>query len=136
MGNHQELICEALEARGRAYAPYSNFPVGAALLTESGEVYSGVNVENASYGMTICAERSAVFAAVSRGLRDFTAIAIATSGAHAPCGACRQVLAEFAPDLLVLLVDADRSEQPPCELRLSELLPYSFRFDGPKDAAH
>jgi cytidine deaminase len=130
-GNHQGLIREALEARGRSYAPYSKFAVGAALLTVSGQIVSGVNVENASYGMTICAERAAVFAAVSQGLREFTAIAIATPGGHAPCGACRQVLAEFAPDLLLLLVDANHSEQTPRELRLSELLPHGFRFSGP-----
>jgi cytidine deaminase len=126
-----ELIQAALNARRDAYAPYSKFAVGAALLTSAGEIVSGVNVENASYGLTICAERSAIFAAVSQGMREFSAIAIATAGGHAPCGACRQVLNEFAPDLLVLLVDSDHSEKPPRKLRLSELLPHSFHFRGP-----
>jgi cytidine deaminase len=128
---YQNLILAAIEARRHAYAPYSKFEVGAALLTSTGEIVSGVNVENASYGMTICAERSAIFAAVSLGMRDFTAIAIATAGGHAPCGACCQVMSEFAPDLLVLLVDSDRPEQPPRQLRLKELLPHSFEFKGP-----
>lgn len=126
----QEIIRAALDARASAYAPYSKFAVGAALLTNGGSIIAGVNVENASYGMTICAERSAVFAAVSQGMRDFGAIAIATAGGQAPCGACRQVLAEFAPDLLVLLVDADHPEQTPRRLRLSELLPHGFKLGG------
>lgn len=125
------LVQAALDARHRAYAPYSRFEVGAALLTAGGEIISGVNVENTSYGMTICAERSAIFAAVSQGMRDFTAIAVATPGGHSPCGACRQVLAEFAADLPVLLVDADHPEQAPRLMRLSELLPYSFYFSAP-----
>ena len=125
------LVQAAIDARRHAYAPYSQFAVGAALLAVTGEIVSGVNVENASYGMTICAERSAVFAAVSRGQREFTAIAVATPGGHSPCGACRQVLAEFSPDLLVLLVDSDHPEELPRQLRLSELLPHSFHFSGP-----
>src|SRR5690606_922023 len=128
---YSELIQAALDARRLAHAPYSKFAVGAALLTANGEIISGVNVENASYGMTICAERSAIVAAVSQGFREFVAIAVATPGGHSPCGACRQVLAEFTPDLLVLLVDADNPDQPPQQLRLSELLPYSFHFSGP-----
>jgi cytidine deaminase len=125
---HHNLVRAALDARRHAYAPYSHFAVGAALLTVDGEIVTGVNVENASYGMTICAERAAVFAAVSRGSREFEAIAIATPGGHAPCGACRQVLAEFAPDLVVILVNADQPEQSPQQVRLIELLPHSFRL--------
>lgn len=129
------LLRAALDVRRHAYAPYSKFAVGAALLTTSGEVVSGVNVENASYGMTICAERSAIVAAVSQGIREFTAIAVATPGGHAPCGACRQVLAEFAPDLLVLLVNVDRPDQAPRQLQLSELLPHGFQFSAPGGGA-
>lgn len=125
------LVQAALDARRHAYAPYSRFAVGAALLTAGGEIISGVNVENASYGMTICAERSAIFAGVSQGMREFTAIAVATPGGHSPCGACRQVLAEFAADLPVLLVDADHPEQAPRLLRLGELLPHGFHFSAP-----
>ncbi|MEX2169393.1 MAG: cytidine deaminase [Pirellulales bacterium] len=128
---HSDLTQAAIEARRQAYAPYSQFAVGAALLTASGEIISGANVENASYGMTICAERTAIFSAVSRGLREYTAIAVATPGGHSPCGACRQVLAEFAPDLLILLVDSNHPDQAPRQLRLSELLPHSFQFSGP-----
>ena len=98
-----DLMTEALEARKKAYAPYSNFTVGAALLCDDGTVVPGVNVENGSYGLTLCAERSAVAAAVTRGLRDFRAIAVVadTAGPVRPCGACLQVLAEFSPDLTV-----------------------------------
>lgn len=135
---YQELIQAALDTRRNAYAPYSQFAVGAALLTSSCDIVSGVNVENASYGLTTCAERSAIFTAVSKGMREFTAMAIATAGGHAPCGACRQVLAEFAPDLIVLLVDSDHPDRTPLELRLSKLLPHSFqlgesRGDWPTD---
>jgi cytidine deaminase len=125
---HRDLVEAAMEARRHAYAPYSRFSVGAALRSTSGEMVTGVNVENASYGMTVCAERSAVFAAVTHGFREFEAIAVATSGGHAPCGACRQVLAEFAPDLVIILVDADHPERVPYEVRLCELLPHSFHL--------
>jgi cytidine deaminase len=123
----QQLIDAALTARHAAYAPYSKFKVGAAVLAESGEIFSGCNVENASYGLTICAERSAVFAAVAAGLQKFAAVAIATRGGHFPCGACRQVLIEFGDDIAVLLVDADQPAQV-AELSLSALLP--GKFDG------
>jgi cytidine deaminase len=97
----QELVDQAVEARKKAYAPYSRFKVGAALLGKSGKIYLGCNIENASYGLTCCAERTAIFKAISEGEQDFEAIAVATSNGVAPCGACRQVLSEFAPDLIV-----------------------------------
>jgi cytidine deaminase len=99
------LIQAAIEVRERAYAPYSNYPVGAALLMEDGRIITGVNVENSSYGLTICAERTAVTKAVSEGYRKILAVAIATDNAGSPCGACRQVLTEFADDVPVYLVD-------------------------------
>ena len=103
-----ELLDEADRARSRAYAPYSRFSVGAALLSASGRVFHGCNVENASYGLAMCAERTALFKAVSEGEREFVAVAIsAGKGRPAPpCGACRQVLHEFAPDLRVHWRDA------------------------------
>lgn len=123
----QELIDAAIEARGRAYAKYSNYQVGAALLGGDGQIVTGCNVENVSYGLAICAERAAVFNAVASGMRSFAAIAVATDGGASPCGACRQVLAEFCDDLLVLLVDA--SEQTPTvEVRLKDLLPGRFEL--------
>ncbi|YCM44202.1 cytidine deaminase [Verrucomicrobiaceae bacterium 227] len=120
----QELILQALEARRNCYAPYSKFPVAAALLGSSGKVYRGVNVENASYGLTICAERVAIGSAVSQGEQSFAKIAIVVKGGGSPCGACRQVLNEFAPDLQVLM--ADEAGQLIREARLSELLPEAF----------
>jgi cytidine deaminase len=100
-----ELLDLARKARSQAYVPYSNFPVGAALLTRDGRVFLGCNVENASYGLGCCAERTAIFKAVSEGAREFVAIAVVadTPGPVSPCGACRQVMAEFAPDMTVLL---------------------------------
>jgi len=103
----QELIAAAVAARQWAYAPYSKFLVGAALLTESGKIYDGINIENAAYPSGICAERVAVFKAVSEGERKFVAIAVSTSNAGSPCGACRQVLAEWGLDTIVLLCDAE-----------------------------
>lgn len=99
------LIEMANEARGRAYAPYSNYRVGAALRTTDGRIFTGVNVENAAYPTSICAERVAVFKAVSEGEQRFEAIAVVTEGGGSPCGACRQVLAEFGLDTLVLIAD-------------------------------
>ncbi len=101
---YDSLLAEAREAMAHAYAPYSGFRVGAALLAEDGSVHSGCNVENASYGLTICAERAAVAGAVARGAKGFRAVAIVSDGDRAvpPCGACRQVLAEFASDMVVL----------------------------------
>ncbi len=123
----QRLIDAALAARMHAYAPYSKFLVGAAVLADDGTITSGANVENASYGLTVCAERVATTAAVSKGARKLRAVAIATSGAASPCGACRQVLAEFGASMDVLLVDAD----DPAVVRtttLDQLLPDQFEF--------
>ena len=121
---NEALLAHAATARRAAYAPYSNFQVGAALLTATGEVFTGCNVENASYGLTICAERVAVGHAAAAGHREFTALAVSLPGAGSPCGACRQVLNEFAPELPILLGDEDGSL-----VRLTslpELLPAAF----------
>jgi cytidine deaminase len=122
----RELIEAALQARARAYAPYSSFPVGAALRDHDGVVHTGVNVENASLGLSICAERNAVFAAVAAGARAFEAVAIVAGDGTPtpPCGACRQVLGEFAADLRVLLATPSGTV---VVHRLSELQPFPFR---------
>ena len=124
-----ELINAALSAMKNAYAPYSGFFVGAALLANDGEVYTGCNVENASYGATCCAERTAVFRAVSEGKRSYRGIAVvggkggSVSSFCTPCGICRQVMAEFAKkDFFVLLYDGKKTQKLP----LAELLPHSF----------
>lgn len=121
----RELIQVAQEARQWAYAPYSNYAVGAAILTASGRVYDGVNVENASYPNGICAERTAIFKAVSEGERRFLAIAVVTENGGMPCGACRQVLAEFGMDTIVLIADAQGDLLQ--ETDLIALLPGAFR---------
>ena len=123
----RKLLAAAKSAQPNAYAPYSRFRVGAALLTKSGKIYTGVNVENASYGLTICAERVAVFKAVSEGHRKFAAIAVvAPSNALSPCGACRQVLAEFG-EMVVLCADSRNPRRFRLYL-LSELLPHAFKL--------
>ncbi len=119
----QTLIAAARQVYQSAYAPYSGFSVGAALRTHSGRVFTGCNVENASYGLTICAERVAVAKAVSEGERDFETIAVVSRGGVTPCGACRQVLAEFNPDLRVIVTDLEGNAR---EFRLAELLPEAF----------
>ena len=124
----EKLITTALAAREWAYAPYSGYKVGAALLTASGRIYDGTNVENAAYPSSICAERVAVFKAVSEGERHFEAIAVATQNGGAPCGACRQVLSEFGRDTIVLIV-ADEGKVVR-EATVAELLPNAF---GPGD---
>jgi len=125
------LVAAAVEARGRAYAPYSGFAVGAALLSKGGRVFTGCNVENASYGLTMCAERVALFRAVAEGVREFLAIAVACGEAPcAPCGACRQALYEFAPDLRVIMADGEGRTWNAASL--SELLPAAF---GPQSVA-
>lgn len=121
----QDLIQHAIEARKWAYAPYSNYAVGAALLAESGRVYSGVNVENAAYPTGICAERVAVFKAVSEGEREFSAIAVVTANGGTPCGSCRQVLSEFGLDTCVII--ADEQGRIVLETDVASLLPGAFR---------
>jgi cytidine deaminase len=124
----EEMLAAARAAFKNAHAPYSNFRVGSAVLTERGAMYSGCNVENASYGLTICAERNAIFAAVASegsGMR-ITAVAVATErdGPCAPCGACRQVIFEFGPDALVLFRGQSGTEQ----VEIAKLLPEGFRL--------
>jgi cytidine deaminase len=118
----RELIQAAREVRKRAYAPYSKYRVGAALRGASGQIYTGANVENASYGLTICAERSAIVKAISEGERKFTAIAVVTSTGATPCGACRQALAEFG-DMCVLVADGRGHVET---YMVSELLTHGF----------
>ena len=122
---HTKLIQAALAAREQSVAPYSKFKVGAALLTASGETISGANVESASYGLSCCAERVALFKALTDGQRDFTAIAIASLGGAAPCGACRQLLAEFAGQAEVILIDSE-SPDTPTITSMGDLLPNAF----------
>jgi len=119
----RELLDAARAAWERAYAPYSHYAVGAALRGQSGRIYPGVNVENAAYPMTICAERSAVVSAVSGGEREFTAIAVVTANGGTPCGACRQVLLEFAPGLRVIVSDLSGNATT---YTMLDLLPHSF----------
>jgi cytidine deaminase len=122
-----ELIVRAARARRQAYTPYSHYAVGAALLGKSGTVYTGCNIENAVYGLTICAERVALFKAVSECEREFEAIAVVTSNGGPPCGPCRQVLAEFGAQMRVLIATPD---QLISETRVADLLPHAF---GPQD---
>jgi len=120
-----QLIQAASDARQWAYAPYSNYPVGAALLTASGRVYDGVNVESAAYPTTMCAERVTIYKAVSEGERNFVALAVVTANGGSPCGSCRQVLAEFGLDTLVVVADAEGKIVG--EMTVGELLPGAFR---------
>ncbi len=119
-----DLIKLALSARQKTYSPYSNYAVGAALLTKSGAVYLGANVENASYGLTICAERTAIFQAILDGHRDFERIVVATRDGGSPCGPCRQVMAEFSLDMIVTIVN--EKGEIAAEGTVLELLPYAF----------
>lgn len=124
--SQEELIHRAQQIRQRAHAPYSGYKVGAALLSASGKIYAACNVENASYGLSVCAERNAIYKAVSEGEKNFTAIAVATENGAPPCGACLQVLAEFVADFAgftVILVDAEGHTQ---SLTLKELFPHGF----------
>jgi cytidine deaminase len=118
------LIDAAIAASRRAYAPYSRYHVGAALHAVNGTVYQGCNIENASYPVTICAERVALVKAVSEGTREFETIAVVTSNGGSPCGMCRQMLFEFAPNLRVLIADMDGNLHH--DLRLSEMLLHGF----------
>ena len=127
MKTQQQLIDHASKVRENAYAPYSNYAVGAALLLDNGDIITGVNVENSSFGGTVCAERSAVFTAVSQGFRNFKSIAVVTDSSPpaAPCGFCRQVLAEFAPDLPIIL---SNTKGEITEINLNALLPMQFKL--------
>jgi cytidine deaminase len=131
MHNTDALVQAAIEAREEAYAPYSHFHVGAAVVTAEGVIYTGCNIENASYGATVCAERVALFKAVSEGARDIEAIAIVYSADQLarPCGICRQVLAEFNPRMRVVCANTEGE----CEVcGLDDLLPFGF---GPGNLA-
>lgn len=126
--NKKELIRKALEAQQKAYVPYSNFKVGAALLTEDGEVFTGCNIEIASYSPTICAERTAIFKAVSEGHKTIKTIAIVGDSNYTyPCGVCRQVIREFGKNATIIVANSEENYR---EYKLDELLPYSF---GPED---
>jgi cytidine deaminase len=127
----QSLIQTAIDATRHAYIPYSHYPVGAALRAVDGTVYSGCNVENASYPVTICAERVALVKAVSEGQRAFDMIAVVTNNGGSPCGMCRQMLYEFSPDLRVILADTNGAVVYDCIL--SDLLPRGF---GPRSLPH
>ena len=128
----QDLVRRAIAARRLAYVPYSNFPVGAAILTRSGKIYRGCNVENASYGLTVCAERVVIWKAISEGETEFVALAVATNIGGSPCGACRQVMAEFAPDMPVLIANLSGLTTA---TSVAELLPLAFRPEHLQQAA-
>jgi cytidine deaminase len=120
----QSLVDLANSARQKAYVPYSHYPVGSALRTKTGRIFTGVNVENAAYPQTMCAERVAIFKAVSEGAKDFEVITVVTDNGGSPCGGCRQVMAEFSLDAIVIL--ADGSGKITRETTVSELLPDAF----------
>lgn len=124
--HEDELIAAAANARVHSYSPYSRYAVGAAVLTSSGRIFAGCNVENASFGATVCAERVALWKAVSEGEREFVAIAVVTVNGGSPCGLCRQVMAEFAPRALVIVVDQAGRRRT---MTVEELLPDRFRPD-------
>ena len=123
--NYKSLAKKAVEAKSKALATYSNFHVGAALLTEDDKIYTGCNIESSSYSLTICAERTAIFKAISEGERKFKAIAIAgdTEGFISPCGACRQVISDLCGDIDVALVNSKNETKV---MKTSELLPFAF----------
>jgi cytidine deaminase len=123
----QSLVDLANIARQRAYAPYSHYPVGASLRTKTGRIYTGVNVENAAYPQTMCAERVAIFKAVSEGEKEFEVITVVTDNGGSPCGGCRQVMAEFGLNTIVLM--ADGSGRIVKETTVKELLPEAFTPD-------
>jgi cytidine deaminase len=118
------LVNLATEARRRAYTPYSNYQVGAVLRTKSGRIFTGVNVENAAYPMTMCAERVAIYSAVAQGERELEVIAVVTSNGGSPCGGCRQVMAEFGLDIIVII--ADTNGQVLDQTTVKGLLPGAF----------
>ena len=121
--SREELVAQAVRAREHAYAPYSGYKVGAALLGKSGRVYTGCNVENAVYPLCTCAERTAVVKAVSEGESEFVALAVVTRNGGTPCGSCRQTLREFGEDIVVLIADTTEAYR---ETTVAELLPASF----------
>lgn len=121
-----QLVRQANQVRQNAYAPYSGYAVGAAVLTADGRIFTGVNVENASYPNGVCAERVAIYKAVSEGERNFLAIAIVTENGGTPCGFCRQVMAEFSPQMLVLIANAQ--ETIIMETTVEALLPHAFEY--------
>ncbi|MBI3158053.1 MAG: cytidine deaminase [Chloroflexi bacterium] len=123
----ERLVQSALDAQKWSYSPYSRYPVGAAVLTRSGRVYDGTNIENAAYPVSICAERVAVFKAVSEGEHEIEAVAVVTRNGGAPCGSCRQVLAEFGLEAIVLI--ADQAGEIRQETTVSALLPGAFTPD-------
>jgi cytidine deaminase len=123
----RSLFDAALNARRNAYAPFSRFTVGAALIDATGMIHVGCNVENASYGLTVCAERVALLSAVASGRQGFLGLAVAAAEGPTPCGACRQVLAEFCQDLPIWLIDAQRPDRV-VETSLQELLPLRFGY--------
>lgn len=127
--NKEQLIQLAKDVRANAYVPYSNFPVGAVLVTESGKIYTGTNVENSSYGLTICAERNAIFKAVSEGERRFTTLVVVadTDKPCMPCGGCRQVIREFGSEIKIIATNLSGQIK---ENTIAELLPDAF---GPED---
>jgi cytidine deaminase len=122
------LISRAIQAREKAYAPYSHYRVGSALLTASGKIFTGANIENAAYPTGMCAERVAVFKAVSEGETEFSAISVVTDNGGSPCGSCRQVISEFGLDTLVIIASTDGHVI--AEATIAEMLPAAFR---PKD---
>lgn len=125
--NPDRLVSAARRALGNAYAPYSHYSVGAAVLAEDGQIYTGANVENAVYPLTLCAERVAIFSAIAAGNRGILALAVATSNGGAPCGACRQAMREFGPQSMpVFIADAQGNYRT---RTLAELLPDSFSAD-------
>lgn len=124
----QALIRAARAAREKAYAPYSGYAVGAAVRTADGRVFTGCNVENASYGLSVCAERTAVFSAIAAGARQIVAVAVCTPDGGTPCGACRQALIEFAPQPDRCAVWIVKPDEIVANYTLAELLPYHFRL--------
>lgn len=124
MKKMKNLIEEGNKIRKNAYVPYSKYPVGAALLGKSGKIYTGANIENAAYPVTMCAERVALFKAVSEGEREFEAISVVTNNGGSPCGSCRQVLAEFGLDMIVYIADGEGNLKQ--ETTVRDLLPESF----------
>jgi len=124
----KKLIASAKEARENAYVPYSNFPLGAAILTKEGKIFTGVNIENSSYGLTICAERAAIFNAISQGYKNIIALALVsdTDEPVTPCGACRQVMSEFSSDIKIIMCNLEGKEKI---ISSNKLLPGAFSGD-------